>query len=281
MKRWREHQDPEAVHKLATSHLRLVAKLATGYRGYGLPLSDLMSEGSVGMMQAINRFDPERGFRLATYAAFWIRAAIHQYILRSRSLVKMGTTASQKKLFFNLRRLKVQLQAIDEGSLSPEHVKMIADELDVAEVDVISMNERLSASDPSLNAPQRAESDSEWQERIADERDSQEAQLGDQQELDMRRCLLLHALMHLEDREKNVLIERRLRENPSTLKELSRKYGVSPERVRQIELRALEKLQRKINAASVERRVVTNRPGGAMSLAAEEAYRQLSTSRAA
>jgi RNA polymerase sigma-32 factor len=281
MKRWREHQDPEAVHKLATSHLRLVAKLATGYRGYGLPLSDLMSEGSVGMMQAISRFDPERGFRLATYAAFWIRAAIHQYILRSRSLVKMGTTASQKKLFFNLRRLKVQLQAIDEGSLSPEHVKMIADELDVAEVDVISMNERLSASDPSLNAPQRADSDGEWQERIADERDSQEAQLGDQQELGMRRSLLLQALMHLDHREKNVLIERRLRENPSTLKELSRKYGVSPERVRQIELRALEKLQRKINAASVERRVVTNRPGGAMSLASEEAYRQLSTSRAA
>jgi RNA polymerase sigma-32 factor len=281
MKRWREHQDPEAVHKLATSHLRLVAKLATGYRGYGLPLSDLMSEGSVGMMQAINRFEPERGFRLATYAAFWIRAAIHQYILRSRSLVKMGTTASQKKLFFNLRRLKVQLQAIDEGSLSPEHVKMIADELDVAEVDVISMNERLSASDPSLNAPQRADSDGEWQERIADERDSQEAQLGDQQELGMRRSLLRHALMHLEDREKNVLIERRLRENPSTLKELSRKYGVSPERVRQIELRALEKLQRKINAASVERRVVMNRPSGAMSLASEEAYRQLSTSCAA
>jgi RNA polymerase sigma-32 factor len=281
MKRWREHQDPEAVHKLATSHLRLVAKLATGYRGYGLPLSDLMSEGSVGMMQAINRFDPERGFRLATYAAFWIRAAIHQYILRSRSLVKMGTTASQKKLFFNLRRLKVQLQAIDEGSLSPEHVKMIADELDVAEVDVISMNERLSASDPSLNATQRADSDGEWQERIADERDSQEAQLGDQQELGMRRSMLLRALMHLEDREKNVLIERRLRENPSTLKELSRKYGVSPERVRQIELRALEKLQRKINAASVERRVVMNRPSGAMSLVSEEAYRQLSTSCAA
>ena len=232
-----------------------------------LPLSDLMSEGSVGMMQANNRFDPERGFRLATYAAFWIRAAIHQYILRSRSLVKMGTTASQKKLFFNLRRLKVQLQAIDEGSLSPEHVKMIADELDVAEVDVISMNERLSAADPSLNAPQRADSDGEWQERIADERDSQEAQLGDRQELGMRRSLLLRTLMHLEDREKNVLIERRLRENPSTLKGLSRNYGVSPERVRQIELRTLEKLQRKVNAASVERRVVMNRPSGAMSLA--------------
>jgi RNA polymerase sigma-32 factor len=280
--RWREHQDPEAAHKLATSHLRLVAKIAIGYRGYGLSLSDLMSEGNVGMMQAINRFDPERGFRLATYAAFWIRAAIHQYILGSRSLVKMGTTASQKKLFFNLRRLKVQLQAIDDGHLSPEHVKMIANELDVAEIDVITMNERLSAPDPSLNAPLRADSDGEWQERIADERDSQETQLGDQQELGMRRDLLLHALMRLKDREKNVLIERRLKENPSTLKELSQKYGVSPERVRQIELHAFEKLRRTIKSASVERRVVTNRSGGgAMSLVSEKAYRPLSTSCAA
>jgi RNA polymerase sigma-32 factor len=281
-KRWREHQDSKAMHKLATSHLRLVAKLATGYRGYGLPVSDLISEGNVGVIQAINRFDPERGFRLATYAAFWIKAAIHQYILHSRSLVKMGTTASQKKLFFNLRRLKVHLQAIDDGQLSPEHVKMIADELDVAEVDVISMNERLSASDSSLNAPQRADSDGEWQERIADERDSQETQLGDQQELGIRRNLLRHALLHLEGREKNVLIERRLKENPSTLKELSQRYGVSPERVRQIELRALEKLRRTIKSASIERRVLTDGSGGgAMSLVPEKAYRQLSTSCAA
>jgi RNA polymerase sigma-32 factor len=264
---WREHRDPAAADKLATSHLRLVAKIAIGYRGYGLPLSDLISEGNVGLMQAINRFDPERGFRLATYAAFWIKAAIHQYILRSRSLVKMGTTASQKKLFFNLRRLKVQLQAIDDGQLSPEHVKFIADELDVPEVDVISMNERLSAPDPSLNAPPRTDSDGEWQERIADDRDSQEAQLGDRQELGVRRNLLRHALTHLNDREKSVLIERRLKECPTTLQELGQRYGVSPERVRQIEIGALQKLRRTIKTASVERRIVANPSrGGAIPL---------------
>jgi RNA polymerase sigma-32 factor len=254
-KRWQGHEDPEAAKKLVTSHLRLVAKIAMGYRGYGLPLSELISEGNVGMMQAVKRFDPDRGFRLATYAMWWIRAAIQEYILHSWSLVKMGTTAAQKKLFFNLRKLKGQLQAIDEGDLSPEHVKKIATELDVPEADVVSMNRRLSAPDHSLNAPLRADSEGEWQDWLVDERETQETRLGDRQELGLRRDLLQNAMQHLNEREKNILIERRLKEDPTTLEELSQKYGISRERVRQIEVRAFEKLQKAIKASVAERRL--------------------------
>src|SRR6516162_6464379 len=243
-KRWKEHSDPEAAHRLVTSHLRLVAKIAMGYRGYGLPLSELISEGNVGMMQAVKRFDPDRGFRLATYAMWWIRAAIQEYILHSWSLVKMGTTAAQKKLFFNLRKLKGQLQAMEEGDLSPENLKKIATELDVPEADVISMNRRLASPDHSLNAPLRSE--------------SQETRLGDRQELGLRRDLLEKAMTHLNDRERHILTERRLRENPTTLEDLSQQYGISRERVRQIEVRAFEKLQKAIKAAAVERRLVTH-----------------------
>jgi RNA polymerase sigma-32 factor len=275
---WKERREAAAVQKLATSHLRLVARIAIGYSGYGLPLSDLVSEGNVGLMQAINRFDPERGFRLATYAAWWIRAAMQQYILQSWSLVKMGTTVSQKKLFFNLRKLKSQLRAIDDGHLSPEHVKRIADELDVAESDVISMNGRLSGPDQSLNAPQRADGGGEWQERIADERENQETQLGEREELRRRRHLLSDAMTNLRDREKRVLIERHLRENPQTLRELSEKYGISPERVRQIEQRAFYKLRRTIKSRRVERGTTAHpSDSGAVSRGSEEAHRQLTT----
>src|SRR5690349_9759208 len=211
-KRWREHEDTQAAHKLVTSHLRLVGKIAMGYRGYGLPLSELISEGNVGMMQAVKRFDPQRGFRLATYAMWWIRAAIQEYILHSWSLVKMGTTAAQKKLFFNLRKLKGQLQAIDEGDLSPENVKKIATELDVPEADVISMNRRLASPDHSLNAPLRADSEGEWQDWLVDESASQEAKLGESQELGIRRDLLAKAMQHLNERERDILSHRRLRE---------------------------------------------------------------------
>jgi RNA polymerase sigma-32 factor len=256
-KRWKEHSDPEAAHRLVTSHLRLVAKIAMGYRGYGLPLSELISEGNVGMMQAVKRFDPDRGFRLATYAMWWIRAAIQEYILHSWSLVKMGTTAAQKKLFFNLRKLKGQLQAMEEGDLSPENLKKIATELDVPEADVISMNRRLASPDHSLNAPLRTDSDGEWQDWLVDESDSQETRLGERQELGLRRDLLEKAMTHLNDRERHILTERRLRDNPTTLEELSQQYGISRERVRQIEVRAFEKLQKAIKAAAIERRLVT------------------------
>jgi RNA polymerase sigma-32 factor len=254
-KRWQEREDSEAAKQLVTSHLRLVAKIAMGYRGYGLPLSELISEGNVGMMQAVKRFDPDRGFRLATYAMWWIRAAIQEYILHSWSLVKMGTTAAQKKLFFNLRKLKGQLQAIDEGDLSPEHVKKIATELNVPEADVVSMNRRLSAPDHSLNAPLRADSEGEWQDWLVDERDTQETRLGDRQELGLRRDLLQKAMQGLNEREKNILMERRLKDDPTTLEELSQKYGISRERVRQIEVRAFEKLQKAIRASVAERRL--------------------------
>ena len=210
-KRWKEAQDLEAAHRLVTSHLRLVAKIAMGYRGYGLPLSELISEGNVGMMQAVKRFDPDRGFRLATYAMWWIRAAIQEYILHSWSLVKMGTTAAQKKLFFNLRKLKGQLQAVEEGDLSPENLKKIATELDVPEADVISMNRRLASPDHSLNAPLRADSEGEWQDWLVDESESQETKLGERQELGLRRDLLEKAMAHLNDRERHILTERRLR----------------------------------------------------------------------
>jgi RNA polymerase sigma-32 factor len=255
-KRWKEREDSEAAHRLVTSHLRLVAKIAMGYRGYGLPLSELISEGNVGMMQAVKRFDPDRGFRLATYAMWWIRAAIQEYILHSWSLVKMGTTAAQKKLFFNLRKLKGQLQAVEDGDLSPENLKKIATELDVPEADVISMNRRLASPDHSLNAPLRSDSEGEWQDWLVDETESQEVRLADRQELGLRRDLLEKALTHLNERERHILGERRLKENPTTLEDLSQHYGISRERVRQIEVRAFEKLQKAIKAAAIERRLV-------------------------
>ncbi len=254
-KRWREHGDPDAAQRLVTSHLRLVAKIAMGYRGYGLPLSELISEGNVGMMQAVKRFDPERGFRLATYAMWWIRASIQEYILHSWSLVKMGTTAAQKKLFFNLRKLKGQLQAIEEGDLSPENVKKIATELGVPEADVISMNRRLAAPDHSLNAPLRNDGEGEWQDWLVDDVQDQEASLGERQELGLRRDLLRGAMLHLTPRERDILAERRLREAPTTLEDLSQKYGISRERVRQIEVRAVEKLQKAIKTGAMDRRL--------------------------
>jgi RNA polymerase sigma-32 factor len=256
-KRWREHGDPDAAHRLVTSHLRLVAKIAMGYRGYGLPLSELISEGNVGMMQAVKRFDPDRGFRLATYAMWWIRAAIQEYILHSWSLVKMGTTAAQKKLFFNLRKLKGQIEAIEEGDLTPENVKKIAKELDVPEADVISMNRRLMGPDHSLNAPVRADGDGEgeWQDWLVDERDDQETRLGDRQELGIRRDLLNKAMKLLTARERHILEERRLKDNPTTLEDLSQEFGISRERVRQIEVRAFEKLQKAIKQGALDRRL--------------------------
>ena len=256
-KRWREHGDPDAAHRLVTSHLRLVAKIAMGYRGYGLPLSELISEGNVGMMQAVKRFDPDRGFRLATYAMWWIRAAIQEYILHSWSLVKMGTTAAQKKLFFNLRKLKGQIEAIEEGDLTPENVKKIATELDVPEADVISMNRRLMGPDHSLNAPVRADGDGEgeWQDWLVDERDDQETRLGERQELGIRRDLLNKAMKLLSERERHILVERRLKDNPTTLEDLSQEFGISRERVRQIEVRAFEKLQKAIKQGALERRL--------------------------
>src|SRR5690349_15677745 len=209
-KKWRDTHDMEAAHKLVTSHLRLVAKIAMGYRGYGLPVGELISEGNVGMMQAVKRFDPDRGFRLATYAMWWIRAAIQEYILHSWSLVKMGTTAAQKKLFFNLRKLKGQMQAIDDGDLSPEHVTQIATKLDVPEQDVVNMNRRLASPDHSLNAPLRADSEGEWQDWLVDEQDTAEVNLAERQELGKRRTLLRQAMKDLIDRERHILTERRL-----------------------------------------------------------------------
>ena len=254
--RWKEHQDSEAAHRMVTSHLRLVAKIAMGYRGYGLPIGEVISEGNVGLMQAVKKFEPDKGFRLATYAMWWIRASIQEYILHSWSLVKIGTTAAQKKLFFNLRRLKGQIQAIEEGDLTPEHVAKIAKELDVPESDVVSMNRRLMAPDNSLNAPLRADSEGEWQDWLVDDEASQESKLGDRQELGLRRDLLKTAMSHLTDRERDILMERRLKENPTTLEDLSAKYGISRERVRQIEVRAFEKLQKAIKAGAMERQLL-------------------------
>jgi RNA polymerase sigma-32 factor len=254
-KRWREHDDVEAVHKLVTSHLRLVAKIAMGYRGYGLPVSELISEGNVGMMQAVKRFDPERGFRLSTYAMWWIRASIQEYILHSWSLVKIGTTAAQKKLFFNLRKIKGQIHAIEEGDLPPDKVTHIATQLGVAENEVVEMNRRLSSPDHSLNAPLRIDGDGEWQDWLVDETDDQETQLGDRQELARRRSLLGEAMKALNKRERHILTERRLKDEPATLEDLSREYAISRERVRQIEVRAFEKLQKAIRGAEIEARV--------------------------
>ena len=255
--RWRDTQDMEAAHKLVTSHLRLVAKIAMGYRGYGLPVGELISEGNVGMMQAVKRFDPDRGFRLATYAMWWIRAAIQEYILHSWSLVKMGTTAAQKKLFFNLRRLKGQMQAIDDGDLHPEQVAKISRGLDVPEQDVVNMNRRLAAPDHSLNAPMRQDSEGEWQDWLVDDAESQEQAMADQEEFSGRKALLNSALKSLNERERHILIERRLKENPTTLEDLSQQYNISRERVRQIEVRAFEKLQKAMKTQVAERRAAS------------------------
>ena len=248
-KRWREHADVEAAHKLITSHLRLVAKIAMGYRGYGLPMSEIISEGNVGLMQAVKRFEPDKGFRLATYAMWWIKAAIQEYILRSWSLVKIGTTAAQKKLFFNLRKLKSQINALESGDLKPEQVKEIAERLGVPEEDVIAMNRRL-AGDASLNAPLRADEDSgEWQDWLVDEDQNQEEELAEREEFEMRMRLLRQAMDRLNDRERRIFEARRLREPPLTLEELSQEFGVSRERIRQIEMRAFEKVQKAMREA--------------------------------
>jgi RNA polymerase sigma-32 factor len=254
-RRWRDAQDERAAHRLVTSHLRLVAKIAMGYRGYGLPVGELISEGNVGMMQAVKRFDPDRGFRLATYAMWWIRAAIQEYILHSWSLVKMGTTAAQKKLFFNLRRLKGQMAALEEGDLQPEQVAKIAHALQVPEQDVVSMNRRLASADHSLNAPVRADSEGEWQDWLVDDQESQEEELAEREDMSNRRQLLNHALKTLNERERHILIERRLKDEPTTLEELSQQYNISRERVRQIEVRAFEKLQKSMKQQIVERRL--------------------------
>ena len=251
-KRYAEHEDRNAAHKLVTSHLRLVAKIAMGYRGYGLPIGEVVSEGNVGLMQAVKKFEPDRGFRLATYAMWWIKAAIQEYILRSWSLVKMGTTANQKRLFFNLRRLKGRIQAIDDGDLKPDQVKEIATKLNVSEEEVISMNRRLGG-DASLNAPIKAsEGDSgQWQDWLVDEHESQEDILIEQDELENRRSMLADALKVLNDREKRIFEARRLREDPVTLEELSAEFDISRERVRQIEVRAFEKVQDAVRDAAL------------------------------
>ena len=245
-KRWKEHGDVDAVHKLVTSHLRLVAKIAMGYRGYGLPIAELISEGNVGMMQAVKRFEPEKGFRLSTYAMWWIRASIQEYILYSWSLVKMGTTAAQKKLFFNLRRLKGQIKEIDDGDLAPESVKQIATTLAVSEDDVVQMNRRMSGGDQSLNAPMRQDGEAEWQDWLIDDSDTQDIVIAEADELDHRRSMLEAAIQTLTERERHIFTERRLRDDPVTLEDLSKDFGVSRERVRQIEVRAFEKVQRAI-----------------------------------
>ena len=253
-KDWSDHGDVESAHKLVTSHLRLVAKIAMGYRGYGLPVSELISEGNIGMMQAVKRFDPDRGFRLATYAMWWIRAAIQEYILHSWSLVKIGTTAAQKKLFFNLRKLKRQLRAIDEGDLPPETVTTIADRLDVPEHEVINMNRRLAAPDHSLNAPIRTDGENtgEWQDWLEDPTPNQEIEVAAADELSYRREMLNSAMSQLNEREKHIFNQRRLVEEPMTLEELSQIYGISRERVRQIEARAFEKIEQSIGQQSPE-----------------------------
>jgi RNA polymerase sigma-32 factor len=267
-KSWRDNNDVDAAHKLVTSHLRLVAKIAMGYRGYGLPVGELVSEGNVGMMQAVKRFDPDRGFRLATYAMWWIRAAIQEYILHSWSLVKMGTTAAQKKLFFNLRRLKGQMQAIDDGDLRPDQVAEIAKLLAVPEQDVVNMNRRLAAPDHSLNAPVRMDSEGEWQDWLVDEAESQEDTMADREELTDRKALLANALKTLNERERHILIERRLKDEATTLEDLSQQYRISRERVRQIEVRAFEKLQKSMKTQIADRRQLMSKDAEAARIAA-------------
>src|SRR5580700_11521291 len=247
--RWREYGDRNAGDRLITSHLRLVAKIAMGYRGYGLPVSEIVSEGNVGLMQAVKRFDPDKGFRLATYAMWWIRAAIQEYVLRSWSMVKLGTTAAQKKLFFNLRKAKSNIGAIEEGDLTPGHTAKLADQLGVTQREVTDMNRRLSGPDSSLNAPLRSESESEWQDWLADDTMDQETRLAEREELGDRHDMLSSALSTLTERERDIIQARRLQDEPATLEELSQKYGVSRERVRQIEVRAFEKLQRGMKSA--------------------------------
>ncbi|HQT46296.1 MAG TPA: RNA polymerase sigma factor RpoH [Acidocella sp.] len=254
---WRDQGDQSAAHTLVNAHLRLVAKIAMGYRGYGLPVGELISEGNVGMMQAVKRFDPDRGFRLSTYAMWWIRAAIQEYILHSWSLVKMGTTAAQKKLFFNLRRLKGQMQAIEDGDMNAEQVAKIAHLLDVPEQDVINMNRRLSSADSSLNAPIKMDGEGEWQDWLVDETESQETGLAEREELSGRKALLANALKTLSDRERHIIAERRLKDDPATLEELSQHYNISRERVRQIEVRGFEKLQKSMKSQVAERRQAT------------------------
>ncbi len=261
-KRFNEHGDTEAAEKLVTSHLRLVAKIAMGYRGYGLPIGEVISEGNVGLMQSVKKFDPEKGFRLATYAMWWIRASIQEYILRSWSLVKMGTTAAQKKLFFNLRKVKGQMKALEDGDLRPENVTAIATRLGVTEDEVISMNRRMSGPDSSLNAPLRSDTESEWQDFLTDDSADQETMLAERDEMDERHELLQLALGELTDREKAIIQARRLKDDPETLEELSTQFGVSRERVRQIEVRAFEKLQKAMKAG-----VASLRAGAAAAVA--------------
>jgi RNA polymerase sigma-32 factor len=249
-KRWREHGDRQAAHQLVTSHLRLVAKIAMGYRGYGLPVNDLISEGHIGLMQAVKKFDPDRGFRLATYAMWWIRASIQEYILHSWSLVKIGTTAAQKKLFFNLRRMKSKLGALDDNDLSREQVQEIANDLKVSEREVVDMNRRMGAPDHSLNAPLKAEGEGEWQDFLADERDNQEFKLIESNEHSHKVKLLTHAIGNLDARERRIIQARALSDEPITLDELSREFGVSRERVRQLEARAMAKVQKDVREAA-------------------------------
>jgi RNA polymerase sigma-32 factor len=245
-RRWAEHGDIKASDRLVTSHLRLVVKIAMGYRGYGLPVDDLISQGNVGLMQSVQRFDPDRGFRLSTYAMWWIRAAIQEYIINSWSMVKMGTTADQKKLFFNLRRIKMQLQALEDGDLTPENTRRIATSLGVPEVAVTDMNRRLAGSDPSLNAPIRAEGESQWQDFLVDDGDNQEERLAARQEGGFQRRLVAGAMQHLTEREREIVAARHFVDSPATLEVLGRRFGVSRERVRQIEVGALGKLKRAV-----------------------------------
>ena len=258
-KRWREHDDRDAAHKLVTSHLRLVAKIAMGYRGYGLPIGEVVSEGNVGLMQAVKRFEPEKGFRLATYAMWWIKASIQEYLLRSWSLVKMGTAANQKKLFFNLRKAKSKISALDEGDLRPDQVQQIATKLGVPAQDVIDMNRRLGG-DASLNAPLREEGEGEWQDWLVDEQSDQEVRLVESQESDNRLAALRDALGVLNPRERRIFEARRLSDDPITLEDLSDEFGVSRERVRQIEVRAFEKVQEAVKIALVKRETLPTMP---------------------
>jgi RNA polymerase sigma-32 factor len=256
-KRWEEHQDPEAAAKLVTSHLRLVAKIAMGYRGYGLPVSELISEGNIGLMQGVKKFDADKGFRLATYAMWWIRASIQEFILRSWSLVKIGTTAAQKKLFFNLRRIKGRIDALEDGDLRPEQVTQIANELKVSEEEVVSMNRRMSmGGDTSLNLRMSEEGEGEWQDWLTDEGPIQDEIVAERQERDVRHALLQEAMEDLNERERHILAERRLADEPKTLEELSQEYNISRERVRQIEVRAFEKLQRAMRRLASDRRLL-------------------------
>lgn len=257
-KRYQEHQDPDAAAQLVTSHLRLVAKIAMGYRGYGLPVSELISEGNIGLMQGVKKFDPDRGFRLATYAMWWIRASIQEFILRSWSLVKLGTTAAQKKLFFNLRRMKNNLAAFEDGDLTPEHLAKIATDLGVSEDEVISMNRRMAmGGDTSLNVPMREDGEGQWQDMLQDGGMLQDERVAEAQEHDQRHALLSEALGQLNARERDILTQRRLIDEPQTLEELSQTYNVSRERVRQIEVRAFEKLQKAMLAIAGERRLLS------------------------